>query len=603
MTTFHKLLLLLVMILLAACQSANTAVTDTEVPLTGVAAPTLLPTPSDPGVIAPRETPDLAKLPLLAAYFDRVQAALQQPVPILKLDEGLDDNQKQAQDIAVADPQFQGYSHDTNTQAPLRSEIFGVYPLRESDITEITAACRTHTCYRVEMYNFALNLYLAAIVDLDTQQVIDRIGIQNSQPDIPPQLVKIAIEIASNSPDVLRHLGGTPEASQALMANTKTALNGTYCERSRHLCVAPTFVVGDYALWAIVDLTEGVVVGTRWTVVGDSADVTEKKLQNESLMRLYCQSNTSLERDGWRLDYILTSSDGLRISDVSYQGTLVLDNAKLVDWHVSYSREDGFGYSDAVGCPVFSQAAVIAVEPPKVEDIVDGGQTVGFALIQDFWSELWPNPCNYYYEQRYEFYEDGRFRPVVTNMGRGCGNDGTYRPVTRLALAGNNIFSEWDGSAWLDWPDENWRLADDVSANDKGYAFRVSNSAGDGYYIVPGSGQFGDGGRGDHPYIYVTQHHLDRDEGDSDLPTLGPCCNQDYHQGPERFIDPTPEPIVEKPLVFWYVAQIKNDDTPGQEYCWAESVVENGIYTPKAYPCPSGPMFVPISLSTAGSTP
>ena len=97
--------------------------------------------------------------------------------------------------------------------------------------------------------------------------------------------------------------------------------------------------------------------------------------------------------------------------------------------------------------------------------------------------------------------------------------------------------------------------------------------------------------------------NMDRDEGDSDLPTLGPCCNQDYHQGPEKYIDPTPEPIVDSPLVFWYVAQLKNDDTPGQEYCWAESVVENGIYTPKSYPCPSGPMFVPISLSTANSTP
>ena len=70
------------------------------------------------------------------------------------------------------------------------------------------------------------------------------------------------------------------------------------------------------------------------------------------------------------MDYILTSSDGLRISDVHFQGQQVFDSAKLVDYHVSYSKTEGFGYSDAIGCPIFSQAAVLALEPPQVEDIV-----------------------------------------------------------------------------------------------------------------------------------------------------------------------------------------------------------------------------------------
>ena len=42
-----------------------------------------------------------------------------------------------------------------------------------------------------------------------------------------------------------------------------------------------------------------------------------------------------------------------------------------MDWHVSYSKIDGFGYSDAVGCPEFSQAAVVAVSDPKVSEIID----------------------------------------------------------------------------------------------------------------------------------------------------------------------------------------------------------------------------------------
>ena len=36
-------------------------------------------------------------------------------------------------------------------------------------------------------------------------------------------------------------------------------------------------------------------------------------------------------------------------------------------------------------------------------------------------------------------------------------------------------------------------------------------------------------------------------------------------------------------LVVWYVAQLKNDDTKGREYCWAESFLENGVFQSKVY--------------------
>jgi hypothetical protein len=598
MKTLKIRILICVILALAACQSSPQS-TSTPTSNSGN-LPTLAPTPEDPGVLAPRGTPDLAQLPLLEAYLERVQTALQQPVPILTLEEGLDETQQLAQSLAVNDSRFQTYIRDPETGAPLRSEIFGVYPMRPSDITDEIAGCRSATCYRVEMYNYALNFYLAAAVDTDAQTVLGVSGYANSQPDIPNSLTEIALEIAIHSPQVIQALGYTPQTGDALMANTKTALNDTVCERSRHLCVAPTFVAGEQALWAIVDLTDGRVVGVRWTEVGSTMPLTEKSLQNESMMRLYCQRNNTLIRDEWRMDYILTSSDGLRISDVRYQGKTIFESVKLVDWHVNYSESDGFGYSDAIGCPVFSQAAVIAVGPPRVEDIVVGGAVTGFALVQEFWSEQWPLPCNYYYEQRYEFYNDGRFRPVAMNVGRGCGDDGTYRPVTRIALADSDYtFSQWNGTAWEDWQTEGWRLTADVTPDAEGSSFRLTQ-AGAGYSIMPSTGQFGDGGRGDNAYIYVTRRDAARDEGDSDMPTIGSCCNTDYQQGPEKFIDPTPEAITDSGLVIWYVAQLDNDGGQGSEYCWAESVLENGIYVPREYPCASGPMFVPIHTDSQG---
>ncbi|GIK54906.1 MAG: hypothetical protein BroJett015_05690 [Chloroflexota bacterium] len=92
------------------------------------------------------------------------------------------------------------------------------------------------------------------------------------------------------------------------------------------------------------------------------------------------------------MEFILTGSDGLKLTDVAFRGQPVLPSATLVDWHVSYSRQDGFGYNDAIGCPVFSTATALAFDGPRVEEMVENGTAVGFALVQDFRSPDWPVP-------------------------------------------------------------------------------------------------------------------------------------------------------------------------------------------------------------------
>ncbi|HTE10060.1 MAG TPA: hypothetical protein VK645_03805, partial [Chitinophagaceae bacterium] len=263
---------------------------------------------------------------------------------------------------------------------------------------------------------------------------------------------------------------------------------------------------------------------------------------------------------------------------------------------VSYSGTDGFGYSDAVGCPYFSQAAVVAFEPPKIAALKENNAVVGFALEQTFKSEQWPNACNYNYVQRYEFYKDGRFRIAAASLGRGCGNDGVYRPVFRIAFAAEqNNFAEWNGAGWNNWAMEQWQQQQLTTAyTTEGYEYKLTDKTGSGYYIEPGKGQFTDGGRGDNAYVYATANKPGTDEGEADLVTIGPCCNTDYHQGPEKYIEPGPDDIRNKKIVVWYVAQLKNDNAKGSEYCWAESVLENGLYVTRSYPCFCGPMFIPV---------
>ena len=570
-----------------------------------IAAP---PTPNDVGILA-AHMPDLATAPpALVARVAQFAEVLTHEPPILLLSaDQLTEAAHQAQQLAIRQPDFMRFVYQGQAATPLRNEIMGVRPALPSDLAQLTdTPCTLERCYRVEMYNYAYNLTTVALVDVEAERdnavLLDLMLLPSTQPDIPDHLADLAIDIAVNAPEVAEALGFAPGTDEATMPNIKTALNDSRCERSQHLCVAPTFVVDDRALWAIVDLTDLRLVGVRWTDLGTTSAVpalTEESLQNEVVSERYCERSTLLERNGWSLEYMLTSSDGLRIGEVHFQGAPVMRSAKLVDWHVSYSQTDGFGYSDAVGCPIFSSAAVIAYNGPYIEEIKDSADLIGFALIQDFMGDGWPQPCHYRYEQRYEFYNDGRFRVGGANLGRGCGTDGTYRPVVRIDLTAGgdgtaDRFAEWTDDGWSAWAQEQWQLQTPQTAySPDGYQYRVMGADGAGFYIEPGNGQFGDGGRGDNAYVYVTKRHADRDEGDADLVTIGACCNTDHQQGPEAFMLPA-EPIAQSDLVIWYVAQLANDDTPGSEYCWADAVIEDGMVKNIAYPCAFGPLFVPI---------
>lgn len=551
---------------------------------------------------APVATTQLrAKVPELDQYLQRVKQALQANPPILQLtDAELTDPQaQQAQALAMQHADFVRFTRDAQTGEAFRNEIMTVRKALPGDFNGSAGPCAQVTCYRVEMYSHFHNASTIAFVDVGARKVLG-ISRQNyTQPDLPPRMIALANAIAEASPEVKAALGEDAGRKRPDKAEFKTALKDSRCERSHHLCVAPTFVFEDDALWAIVDLTEGKLVGTRWTELGSSGPpivVTERSLENETTFRNYCEKVNTLQQGDWEMEYVITGSDGLQLSKVKYQGQQVIKNAKLLDWHVSYSSRDGFGYSDAIGCPMFSAAVVIAYDGPKTEPIMQNGEEVGFAVVQDFRQPPWPTPCNYRYVQRFEFYKDGRFRVAQADLGRGCGTDGTYRPVARIDLdaagAGQaETVAEWDGSQWVNWDKEQWRLQDEAAFTAEGYQYRVTGKDGKGFYIEPGRGQFGDGGRGDHAFSYFSVYKPE--EGEQDMVTLGSCCNTDYRQGPETFIEPA-EQLAEQDLVLWYVPQMKNDGAPGSEYCWADTRVKEGVQNIEVWPCWSGPMFIPV---------
>jgi hypothetical protein len=303
-----------------------------------------------------------------------------------------------------------------------------------------------------------------------------------------------------------------------------------------------------------------------------------------------CPAPGSVERDGWTLDYEVTGTDGLQVTNADYLGRSIFSSAKLVEWHTDYGTS---GYVLVTGCGgTGSGFPILNYGETQVLGLVDTqSQVIGFEVVQDFRMSSWGNNCNYRLDQRLQFFRDGRFRVVSGAYGKGCGTNGIYRPVVRLniALSGENSDSilQWSGTEWNAQPVEGWWLQSDAMSPGT-YQWLVSDPSGTAYFIAPGAGQFADGGRGDNAYLYVSQHQVS--EGDSDLGVIGTCCNDDHQQGPEQFLNS--QSIAAADLVLWYVPQMQTDaslEDGNGLYCWTLQ----GEPNPDTYPCFSGPLFIP----------
>lgn len=524
--------------------------------------------------------------------LNEVEQVLKQSIPVI-LAKGIQDKKLlKAQELFLNDSRVAKYYIDKDGNKIL-NEIFGIFLVRESDIYKDIKACTNGECFRIEMYNYVFNETIIGFVNMAEEKVITINKLKNVQPDLPPHLVNLAVEIAYADEEVKKELLLNNINTKPLMAGTKTALNKTHCQRSQHLCVAPTFISGSSALWVIVDLTYLKVVGIKWTNTGENEYNSERSVQNHKIMSCFCDITNKIEKLGWSFDYSMTRSDGLKVSNILYHGTKIVKSIKLVDWHVNYSNVEGFGYADAVGCPEYSTAAVHAVEVPRMEWIVENNDTIGFKLIQEYYSEGWPAPCNYNYYQSFDFYKDGSFRPIAGSVGRGCGINGVYKPITRISLGEGftKAFEFTSGNTWKKWKNEGWLEQNDtINLNHQSQWLRFKSSEMT-YAMIPNMGQFGKTERGDNAFVYLTKFKETAEEGESDLPAIGTCCNLDFRQGPENFIESIPEEIDDHEMVIWYVPKLTNDNTPGKEYCWAEMKTINGVLKPLTFPCLSGPLF------------
>lgn len=578
-------------------------------------------------IILPKNIPEVYQnIPAVQDYLNDMEAMRSAGKTVLALnDDELDAGGIKAQNLLLNNPEF---LRDTRQAGKvLRNEMMRIVPAIISSLdAKEQVLCNENKCYQAEKYNYVANGTTRAIVDVTNEKVLSVKRFANMQPDISQRLRRIAQAIALNAPEVKEELGASPSRKDISMANVRGALQESPCENSAHLCVAPTFSdhKKEQALWAVIDLTELKLVAAKWAGLGKTttpACISERSLQNRFIMENYCQKDSYVKKNGWEITYRLTGSDGLEIRDVRFNGNNVLTSAKIVDWHVSYKQKGGenldtsgetymagrhvefvrgeqgsylFGYNDAMGCPMFSTSVVLSFNGPQVRDLK---MNDGFMLTQDFRNPKWPMACNYRYENRFEFYNDGSFRVVGVNKGRGCGDHAIYRPVMRIDMAvaeKENFYSH--NQYWEKWQQESSEKVADpsVQENNQVYPYKIvsSEDGTKGYYIEPNHGQFNDGSKGDNASIFVTKYH--QDEGNEDLLTLGSCCDL-TKEGVERYLEPA-ENIDGENLVLWYVPRMRNEVEKGQEYCWADTRLgEGGDLEVKVWPCAVGPKFVPIS--------
>ena len=572
-------------------------------------------------------------IPEVQSYLADLRKNIQNGHAVLALQEDeLDSEGKKVQQILLQNADF---LQDTKQNGKLlHNDMMRILPAIVSSMDKKTKAiCKKSKCYQAEKYNFVTNTTTRAIVNVDTSKVLSVERYAGMQADISLRLTHIAQAIALHAPEVKKELGFTPSQKDITMANVRGSMKESPCENTTHLCVAPTFTdhQKEQALWAVVDLTELKLAAAKWAGLGKTttpACISERTLQNRYIMENFCQKDSYLQKNGWKIIYRLTGSDGLEIRDVSFHGNKVLTSAKIVDWHVSYQQkgaelldtttetyiegrrvefvrgEEGeylFGYNDAMGCPLFSTSVVLAFNGPQVRALKNND---GFMLTQDFRNPKWPMACNYRYENRFEFYDDGSFRVVGVNKGRGCGDHAIYRPVMRIDMAvapKENFYSKTVGAdsisaQWKLWEKEG--MEHGAGSKEQGvgskeqflYKIISSSDAHKGYYIEPNHGQFGDNSRGDHATLFATRFKAE--EGDKDLLTLGSCCDL-KSDGVETYLND--ESIKEENIVLWYVPRIHNDAQKGHEYCWADTMIgEDGNLQVKVWPCTVGPKFVPI---------
>jgi hypothetical protein len=138
-----------------------------------------------------------------------------------------------------------------------------------------------------------------------------------------------------------------------------------------------------------------------------------------------------LNINGWSVNWNITATHGIAISNVTYGGVLTIRDALLNGILVRY-----FQQPPGLSCLFFDDLA-----PDDISSSI-AGLSVQFSSGPDPWFQIRaqynPSGVGYNYTQDWRFYNSGRWDAILYVGHIGCGWNHTYQPHWRINLAIGN---------------------------------------------------------------------------------------------------------------------------------------------------------------------
>lgn len=150
-----------------------------------------------------------------------------------------------------------------------------------------------------------------------------------------------------------------------------------------------------------------------------------------------------VEKDGWRVFWEITADDGLAVYNVTYNGILVLRDARLTGIVIRYLSGGCFFYDE------------IGADPPDPYSTTLFHQNVALNFPSTGGLNLTADADvpGYDYKQTWFFHPDGRFMALLKVGGGGCNDIHTYQIKWRFdfAIAGDgaDVASVYTPDGWV----------------------------------------------------------------------------------------------------------------------------------------------------------
>ncbi len=175
-------------------------------------------------------------------------------------------------------------------------------------------------------------------------------------------------------------------------------------------------------------------------------------------------SNNPIVRSGWTIPWNVSLDDGIRLYNVSYNGVLLLRDARLAGIIVNYYPF----YNQA--CYFYDELRSAWIGPPNPApyDLYYDNLTAGGFQIRGYYEVP-----GYDYQQIWRFYPDGHFLALLQIGRGGCNEIHYYEPHWRLDFAigsdVRNIILQYQTVGWV--PIRQETVLNDTGMRDSSHMF------------------------------------------------------------------------------------------------------------------------------------